>query len=126
MVRSRGSRSGIARRTVSPPAPESNTPIGRSSPTSAPRRKPIAEAGYRLQRDPAVSPTLELAPQPLHVGVYRMVVDLGQIAPDLVQQLGTGEDPAGVGRQQGQQVELGQRELDLALPHPHSAALAVD
>src|SRR5215831_14706903 len=32
MNRSQGSRASSARRTVSPPIPESNTPIGRSSP----------------------------------------------------------------------------------------------
>src|SRR5579859_5054078 len=103
MVDSKGSRSRIARSTVSPPTPESKTPIGLWSPTSLlfGRHQPVSQPGHRLQVDTGGAEVAELLAQALDVGVDGVVVDLGQVAPDLLQELGPAQHPARVGRQQG-------------------------
>src|SRR5215831_19189770 len=110
MVRSSGMRSWSARSTVSPPTPESKTPIGRSSLNGLPGRQPVPHTWDGLQHDPGVAGSVELPPQALDVRVDRVVVDVSQITPDLLQQLRAGENPAGVGREEGKQVELGHRQ----------------
>src|SRR5438270_8894776 len=103
MLDSCGRRSLIARRTVSPPVPESRTPIGRWSPaTGEPillgvvggRAQTVAETGHRFDRDPGLAMRLQLLAQALDVRVDRVVVDIGEVAPHLLQQLGAGEHPA--------------------------------
>src|SRR3989475_11671639 len=42
-----------------------------------------------------------------------MIVEIVRIAPTLVPQLGAGQDPLGVRREHGQQVELRHRQSDL-------------
>ena len=61
----------------------------------------------------------DLGAQSLHVDVQRLGVAHIVTAPHPLDQLGTGEDSAGIADQRGQQVELLQRELDLFPPDRH-------
>src|SRR5437773_9190779 len=114
MLDSAGNLSLIARSTVRPPVPESRTPMGRRSPSAsgtagpillaaalASRGQPVAEPRHGLDRDAGVAPRLQLLAQALDVRIDRVVVDIRQVAPDLLQELGPGQHPAGVGGQQG-------------------------
>src|SRR5947208_17158585 len=140
MLDSAGRRSLIARRTVRPPVPESRTPIGRRSPSGSgtagpillagvagrPRGEPVAKAGDGLDRDAGFAARLQLLAQALDVRVDGVIVDVRQVAPDLLQELCPGQDAARVGRQQGEEVELGHGELDLLVADPYPPPLGVD
>src|SRR2546429_3799121 len=54
---------------------------------------------------------VDLLAQVAHVGLDDVAVAPEVVAPDVVQDLGLGEDPAGGGQEEAQQVELGGGEL---------------
>src|ERR1051326_5801737 len=56
----------------------------------------------------------QLAPQVGYVGRHDRAGSAEVVVPHVVQQLGPGEDPAGVEHEVAQQAELGRRQLDAA------------
>ena len=54
----------------------------------------------------------ELGPQPAHVDVDRAGATEVVVAPDLLEQLRAGEDPARVLREELEQLELLEREVE--------------
>ncbi len=69
---------------------------------------------------------LDLLAQPVDVGVDRPRLDLDLVAPHLAQQLAAADHLARLGRQQGQQVELGEGQVDFFALPPDLAAVQVD
>ena len=96
-----------------------------------------AAAILRLQRDEPVAHVAhgtdqrlvlraELGPQPPHVDVHRPGAAEVVIAPHLLQQLGAGEDPAGMLGEELQQLELLEREIQDAGAQPGAVGGLVD
>src|SRR6266487_611439 len=100
MVRSSGRRSRIARSTVSPPTPESNTPIGRPSPIAllvpsprTPGTETPAASGHPLSDPCLPAPRRdERTPSPSTgegwVGVAALALPVGTPPPNLPPQGG--------------------------------------
>src|SRR6185437_13874212 len=85
-------------------------------------REPVPDAGYR---EDVVGPrrlAFDLAPQVADVDVDHPGLDGVFVTPDRVEDLLAAEHLAGVAGEEGQQVELGVRQLDL-LPAAVDAAL---
>src|ERR1700709_2930826 len=83
-------------------------------------RGPTRWSGSRplvLNGVPGDSSGLELAADVLHMAVDGAIVRLGVGAARGVEQLGAGEDPAGVAGESGEDLELGGGEVD-RLPPP--------
>src|SRR5262245_39386999 len=85
-------------------------------------REAIADAVHRQQVARRPRLRLELAANVLDVGVDRPLVRLEGDAVDRVEELGPGEDPAGLRRERRQQLELRGGEIDRTTgdvdPHP--------
>src|SRR4029079_9829275 len=77
-------------------------------------REAVADAVDRQQVARRAWLGLELAPDVLDVGVDRPLVRLERDPVDGVEQLGAGEDPAGLGGERREELELRGRQLDRA------------
>src|SRR5207247_4847751 len=64
-------------------------PSGNES--NGPYRQAVTEARHRVEHDARLGMPRQLAPQPLHVRVDRVVVQVVRVAPHLVAQLGAGQ-----------------------------------
>src|SRR5207302_3269682 len=89
--------------------------------SNGPYRQAVTEARYRVEHDARLGMPRQLAPQPLHVRVDGVIVEVVRIAPDLVAQLGAGQHALGVGREHGDEVELGHGERDLLIADAHAS-----
>src|SRR4029077_1362084 len=88
--------------------------------------QPVAHAPHRLDARGRDLRSRELLADLLHVDVDRAGVTRKVVAPDQIQQLAALKTPAGMTRQQRQEVELLWPELDSSAALTHLMALEVD
>src|SRR5215472_5299388 len=118
-----------SRRRIAPaPGSAADSPV--LPPSNSSRRlvaalKPEAHAPYRSDVLRAVRVVPELAPQPRHVHVQGLgrAPPLG--VPDLAHDLLPGDDLAGLGDHEREEVELLGRQLDLGVTEPGPTGVAV-
>src|SRR6266567_4798947 len=94
--------------------------------SNGPYRQAVTQARHRVEHDARLGMPRQLASQPLHVGVDRVVVEVVRVAPDLVAQLGAGQHALRVGGEHCDEVELGHGERDLLVADPHASRRVVD
>src|SRR5690242_19802930 len=88
------------------------------------RDEPVAHVAYRTDQRLVLG--AELGPQPPHVHVHRPGAAEVVIAPHLLQQVGPGEDPAGMLCEEFQQLELLEREIQHPAAQPRAVGGLVD
>src|SRR3954469_6703545 len=85
----------------------------------------VAHAAHGVQQ-PRLAALLRLAPQVAHVDAERVRARAEVVAPDALEDLRAGEHLARVLEEHGQQLELGARELERALPAAGLPGAAVE
>src|SRR5438477_2343926 len=91
-----------------------------------PRFEAVAEAADRGDERGVGGVLLDLGPEPLDVDVEGLGVADVVRPPDPVDQRVTGEDSAGVGQEQLEQLELLERQGDVARAHHHLVTVGVE
>src|SRR4051812_1889938 len=91
-----------------------------------PRRNHEAVADVADGSDDLLVLDAELRPEPTYVDVNRAGAAEVVVAPHLLEQLGAGEDPAGVLRQELEQLELLEREVEHPRANPGGVGGLVD
>src|ERR1700722_3637808 len=116
---------------------EVRSPVGRYHPARPGRVGAVAVVRYALDRDEPVADVphgaderlvlgAELGPQPPDVDVHRPGAAEVVIAPDLLQEVRPGEYPAGVLREELQQLELLEGEVEHPAAQPRRVGGLVD
>src|SRR3954447_26689713 len=89
--------------------------------------KGVTDPADGLDEDRPARIVLDLVAQVAHVDVDRLLVLIeGLVVAEQVEQLGAGVDPAGSAGQVAEDLELGWREADPAIPPLDAAAIEID